>query len=208
MKVLAISGSHRKGKNTATMLRLVLAELEDGGAQTELVEAASLEIKYCLACNHCLRVAECSIQDDDMAMVADKMIAADAIVLGSPVYFGNVTARLKALMDRTRWMHMCENLLDGKVGAALTIAGLRNGGQEMTQMLLERFLQHHGLQVVEARDPRAGVYNIGPMGTLFASLDGGEIRWNRGIMDDTLAVRMCRILGQNLLRRLKQASVA
>ncbi len=206
MKVLAINGSHRKGKNTAKMLKLVLAELEKAGAQTELIEAADLNIKYCMACNRCLRVTECSIQDDDMTMLANKMIASNAIVIGSPVYFGNVTARMKALMDRTRWMHMCENLLDGKVGAALTIAGLRNGGQEMTQMLLERFLQHHGLQVVEARDPRAGVFNIGPMGTLFSSLDGEELRWNRGILEDALAVKMCQILGQNLLRRLKECS--
>lgn len=188
------------------MLRLVLAELEAGGAETELVEAVDLDIKYCLACNHCLQTSECSIQDDDMAMLADKMIASDAIVIGSPVYFGNVTARLKAIMDRTRPLHMCANLLDGKVGGALTIAGLRNGGQEMVQMILERFLQHHGLQVVEARDPRAGVYNIGPMGTLFDSLDDGEIRWNRGIMEDPLAVKMCRILGQNLLRRIEKRS--
>jgi multimeric flavodoxin WrbA len=130
------------------------------------------------------------------------MSASDAIILGSPVYFGNVTSRLKALMDRTRWMHMRENVLDGKLGAAVTHAGLRNGGQEMTQLILERFLQHHGLRVIEARDPRSGVYNLGPMGTLYDSLEGEEIRWRKGVMEDGLTVRTCRILGRNLLRLL------
>lgn len=203
MRALAINGSHRKGKNTAKMLGMVLEELERGGVQTELIEIADLNIKFCTACNHCLRSCECSIQDDDIPVVAQKMRASDAIILGSPVYFGNVTGRLKVFMDRTRWMHMAENLLDGKLGAALTHAGLRNGGQEMTQILLERFLQHHGLRVVEARDPRSGVYNLGPMGTLFDSFEGEAIRWKRGVMEDGLTVRTCRILGQNLLRILK-----
>ena len=96
------------------------------------------------------------------------------------------------------------NILDGKFGAASTNAGLRNGGQEMRPLILERFLQHQGLRVVEARDPRSGVYNLGPMGTLFDSLDGDEMRWKRGVMEDSLTVKTCRVLGQNLLRLLQQ----
>jgi len=202
MRALAINGSHRRGKNTAVMLKLVLEELEKGGARTELLEISDLRIEHCTACNHCLRKTECRIQEDDVAMVAERMSASDAIILGSPVYFGNVTSRLKALMDRTRWMHMRENVLDGKLGAAVTHAGLRNGGQEMTQLILERFLQHHGLRVIEARDPRSGVYNLGPMGTLYDSLEGDEIQWRKGVMEDALTVRTCRILGRNLLRLL------
>ncbi len=208
MRALAINGSHRGGKNTATMLKLVLHELESGGVSTELVELSELRISFCRACNRCLRKTECSIQDDDVPRVGEAMRAADAIVIGSPVYFGNVTGMLKTFMDRTRWMHMKENLLDGKLGAALTHAGLRNGGQEMTQLLMERYLQHLGLQVVEARDPRSGVYNLGPMGTLFEGLEGDEPRWKRGVMEDGLTVRMCHILGQNLLRRLQTSRVA
>jgi len=205
MKALAINGSHRKGKNTATMLRLVLEELEKEGVRTELLEISDLNIEFCRACNRCLKKSECSIQHDDVPRVAEKMTASDAIIIGSPVYFGNVTGMLKAFMDRTRWMHMTENLLDGKLGAALTHAGLRNGGQEMTQSILERFLQHHGLRVVEARDPRSGVYNLGPMGTLYDSMVGDEIHWKRGVMQDSLTVKTCRVLGQNLLRLLKQS---
>lgn len=207
MKALAINGSHRKGKNTARMLRLVLEELEKGGVQTELVEIVDLNIQFCTACNHCLRKIECRIMEDDIPAVAEKMIASDAIILGSPVYFGNVTGRLKVFMDRTRWMHMAQNSLDGKLGAALTHAGLRNGGQEITQLILERFLQHHGLRVIEARDPGAGVYNLGPMGTLFEGVDGEEMRWRKGVMEDSLTVMTCRILGRNLLRLLTNSCI-
>lgn len=204
MRALAINGSHRKGKNTATMLQLVLDELEKGGVQTELLEVSELKVEFCRACNRCLSKTECSIQGDDVPQVAGKMLASDVIIIGSPVYFGNVTGMLKALMDRTRWMHMSESLLDGKLGAAVTHAGLRNGGQEMTQLLLERFLQNHGLRVVEARDPQSGVYNLGPMGSLYEALAGDEIRWKKGVLEDRLAVKTCGILGHNILRLLNQ----
>lgn len=203
MKVLAINGSHRPGKNTAKMLRLVLEEVENNGGRTELLELANRKIHLCKACNKCLRQPECSIKDDDMAGIAEKMMAADGIVIGSPVYFTNVTSLMKIFFDRSRWMHMCRNLLDGKIGAAVTHAGLRNGGQELTQIILERFLQSHGLQVVEARDPVSPIYNLGPLGTMFESLESERIRWKKGVMEDTVTVMLCRSLGRNIANKLK-----
>lgn len=205
MKAIAINGSHRRGKNTAEMLRIVLEVLEQGGVDTELLEISDLHIEFCTSCNRCLRKTECSIKDDDMSLVGQKMLAADAIIIGSPVYFSNVTSKLKVFIERTRWMHMVENLLDGKLGAAITCAGLRNGGQEITQIILERFLQGHGMHIVEARDPKSNVLNIGPMGTLFDSYDGTAIQWKKGVLQDALAVKTCQILGNNLLRHMRQA---
>ncbi len=204
MKAIAINGSHRRGKNTANMLRMVLEVLEQGGVHTELLEVSDLHIEFCTSCNRCLMKTECSIKGDDMSLVGQKMLAADAFIIGSPVYFSNVTSKLKVFMERTRWMHMTENLLDGKLGAAVTCAGLRNGGQEMTQLILERFLQGHGMRVVEARDPKSGVLNIGPMATLFDAFDGDAIHWKKGVLQDALAVKTCQILGHNLLRHMRQ----
>ncbi len=201
MKVVAINGSHRKGKNTATMLRIILEETEKGGAETELVELMDYRIRYCLSCNQCLRKPKCSIEDDDMVQLADKLQSADAIVIGSPVYFGNVSGKLKVFMDRTRWLHMRENLLEGKLGAAVTHAALRNGGQEMTQVILERFLLSHGLHVVEAREPNRPIYNSATMGTMFNRLNDGRFRWKKSVLEDELAVEMCRALGRNILRK-------
>lgn len=202
MKVLAINGSHRPGKNTATMLNYVLEEISSNGLSTELIELSSCNIKLCKSCNRCLMKPECAIQDDDMVSIAEKMMAADAIILGSPVYFCNVSSMFKIFSDRTRWMHMCKNLLDGKIGGALTHAGLRNGGQEFTQLILERFIQAHGMRVIEARDPEKGVFNLGPMGTMFDSMDGDNIRWKKEVSVDYLAVKMCRSLGRNILKAL------
>ena len=204
MKVLAVNGSHRPGKNTATMLKLVLEEVEKDGGETELLELAECRIELCKACNRCLRQSECSIKTDDMASIGEKMMAADAIVLGSPVYFSNVTSLMKIFIDRSRWLHMCKNVLDGKIGGALTHAGLRNGGQETTQIILERFLQSHGLYVLEARDPSSGAYNLGPLGTMFESLEDGKISWKKGVMEDALAVMLCRSLGRNIVNKLRE----
>lgn len=203
MQVLAINGSHRPGKNTAIMLNLVLEEIKIGGFSTELIELSECNIKLCKACNKCLMKTECAIKDDDMSLLGKKMLESDAIILGSPVYFSNVTGLFKTFIDRSRWMHMCKNLLDGKIGAALTHAGLRNGGQEFTQNILERFLQAHGLHVVEARDPDTGVYNLGPLGAMFNSFDGENIRWHKDVTKDTLTVYTCRSLGRNILKALK-----
>ncbi|MEW5898755.1 MAG: flavodoxin family protein [Bacillota bacterium] len=204
MKVLALNGSHRKGKNTAAMLRLVLAEVEAAGIETELLEITDLNIRPCLSCNHCLQQPACRITDDDMPRLAEKMLAAQGIVLGSPVYFGNVTGLLKIFMDRTRWMHMTANLLEGKIGAAVTHAGLRNGGQEMTLLILERFLKAQGLLVVDDREPQGGIYNVGAAGSLYAGLEDKTIRWRRNVAEDALAVHSCRQLGRNLARKVRE----
>jgi multimeric flavodoxin WrbA len=202
MNVLAINGSHRPGKNTATMLNYVLEEIRPHGLSTELIELSGCSIKLCKSCNKCLMKPACAIQDDDMAGIAEKMMNADAIILGSPVYFCNVSSMFKIFSDRTRWMHMCKNLLDGKIGGALTHAGLRNGGQEFTQMILERFIQAHGMRVIEARDPEKGVFNLGPMGTMFDDMDEDKIRWKKDVSFDPLTVKMCQSLGRNILRAL------
>lgn len=202
MKVLAINGSHRRGKNTALMLGLVLKKVEESGVETELLELADHKIRLCSACNKCLQKSVCSIANDDMAMIAKKMVEADSIVLGSPVYFSNVTSLMKIFMDRTRWMHMSKNLLDEKVGGVVTHAGLRNGGQEMTQIILERFLQSHGVHVVDARIPGAPIYNLGVNGTMFDSMKEKDMVWKSGVMNDPLTVMMCRALGQNIVRKL------
>ncbi len=206
MKVLAINGSHRKGKNTALLLKLILEELEREGVETEFVEISDFKIEYCIACNRCLSKPECSIQDDDMKVLAEKLLTADAVIIGSPVYNANVTSRLKTFIDRTRWMHMRKELLHGKLGAAVVVAGLRNGGQEIAYTVLERFFASRGMKTVSVRDPEGGIYNMAVMATLFESLDpdSGKITWKRSVLDDELAVKTCKLLAKNILEELRK----
>lgn len=206
MKAIAINGSHRKGKNTAILLKTILEELSKNGVETKLFELTDFRIEYCKACNKCLFEPKCYIEDDDMGMLAKEMLESDVIIIGSPVYNANVTSRLKTFIDRTRWMHMKKELLHGKLGAAVTVAGLRNGGQELAHAVIERFFLSRGMKIVEARDPEAGIYNMGVMATLYDHLEGeGElpsIKWKKTVSDDPLAMAVCRMLARNILKEL------
>ncbi|WP_066634049.1 flavodoxin family protein [Desulfolucanica intricata] len=204
MKIIAVNGSHRKGKNTALMLNTVLEEAAAQGAAVELLELSDYNIKHCLSCNKCLGRPQCSITDDDMAGIAEKLLEADGIVLGSPVYWANVTALMKNFMDRTRYMHMTQNMLAGKVGAAVTIAGLRNGGQEMALRMMEFFLTAQGLLVVDPRGQEGPIMYGAAAGSLLADVQDGKILWRKSIMEDEAAILACRQLGRNMVNLISK----
>ncbi len=136
MKVLGISGSPRKGGNTDILVKEALKSAEENGADTEFVGLAGKEIKGCIACSDCGKKAKCVI-DDDMQEIYPKMVAADAIVLGSPVYFGTVTAQTKALIDRSYFLHKNGRKLAGKVGGAIAVGG--RAGHEISSMTIMDF---------------------------------------------------------------------
>ncbi|MEG0757835.1 MAG: flavodoxin family protein [Raoultibacter sp.] len=191
MKILAINGSHRPGKCTAELLEVALREAEALGAECELVELSQLSIGYCCACNACLMKSECSMSDD-MAGLVDKMLAADGIILGSPDYFSNVTARMKTFIDRTRYLHMVENKLKHKVGGMITVAGLNNCGLEPTVDVLERFFVTHEMLVVHPR-PAGPVLGAGCTGSTFGGFrEDGRIQWRRSTLEDPIAVEFAR----------------
>ena len=206
MKILAINGSHRKGKNTAEMLQTILDEAEAHGAETELVELMDYTIKECISCNKCLREAKCSITDDDMGQLYDKLLAADGIILGSPVYFSNVTGRLKDFIDRSRPLHMVRNALDGKIGGAVVHAGLRNGGQERALTILHAFLTEHGMLIASDRGGDDNIISTGPMGTMFSSCENGKMRYIKGVSQDEVALTSCQRLGRNTVNLIKKMS--
>lgn len=207
MKILAINGSHRKGKNTAAMLETVLAEAAALGAHTELVELMDYEIRECTSCNRCLRSTDCAITDDGMQVLYKKMREADGIVIGSPVYFSNVTGRLKDFMDRSRPLHMVKNELEGKVGGALVHAGLRNGGQELALQIIHTFMLGHGIIIAADRGGDEEILSTGPMATMFESYDGGRVKFKRSVEEDAIALVSCRRLGQQMVRLLERLGV-
>jgi multimeric flavodoxin WrbA len=197
VKVVAVNGSHRKGKNTSLMLQTVLDELAKDNVEVELIELADYEIKFCTSCNKCMRGPKCSITGDDMERLAAKLMMADGIVLGSPVYWANVSTLMKNFMDRTRFLHLNKNLLAGKVGAAVTIAALRNGGQEKCLNIMEDFLKGQGLIIADSRNPEEGITSNGAIGTRQHDYDGEKIIWNKGVEEDMIAMNACRQLAKN-----------
>lgn len=122
MKILGISGSPRKG-NTEWMLKTLLENAEGRGAETELILLRKAVVHMCRGCLTCAiggkrRKGNCVIKDD-MPEIYKKIKAADAIVMGTPVYFDMLTGLLKNFMDRTCpiWPK-----LKGKKMAAIAVA--------------------------------------------------------------------------------------
>lgn len=100
MKLVAIHGSPRQGNSSAIADRLLLSA-EKTGAKTESHYLNSLTYRGCQACNACKTKSERCVVTDDLTPVLDAILAADVVVLASPVYFGDVTGQFKSFFDRT-----------------------------------------------------------------------------------------------------------
>ncbi|HEM55773.1 MAG: flavodoxin family protein [Fervidicoccus fontis] len=130
MKAIAISGSAKKGGNTAFMLKTVLEELDREKIQTELIELADEEIKSCTACYKCFKNKDkkCVIKDDNLNHYIQKLIESDIIILGSPVYLVDITPKLIAFMERCGMVSIANKyLLKRKVGAGVVVRYRRAG---------------------------------------------------------------------------------
>ena len=129
MKVVAFNGSPRKDGNTTILIKHVLRELEKEGIETELVQLSAKEIHGCIACHKCFENKDqrCAVKTDAANEYIEKMVAAHGIILGSPVYFMDVTPEMKALIDRAGFVSLANGrMLKNKVGGA--IAALRRAG--------------------------------------------------------------------------------
>lgn len=204
MRIVAINGSHRAGKGTAALLQAALDAAAEAGAQTELVELSALEIGYCAGCNACLGKPACALSDDMDDLVV-KMKAADALILGSPDYFANVSGRMKTFIDRTRPLHMVENALKGKVGGMVATAGLDNCGAEETIGVLDRFFATHEMLVVHPRPQGPVLANSATASQFGGFNEQGRVAWRR-VEDDTVAVSFARQLGLDIAELVRRLS--
>ncbi|HEY3323740.1 MAG TPA: flavodoxin family protein [Planctomycetota bacterium] len=133
MKAIAICGSPRKEGNTEFLLKHCLDVLNKNNIETELVRLSGLAIKPCGACQGCSKSKDktCSIKDDDFHIVFGKMLSADIIIVGSPVYFGSATPQIMSLLDRAGYVSRVNgNLLSRKLGGPVVVA--RRAGQNFT----------------------------------------------------------------------------
>ncbi|MBN1693729.1 MAG: flavodoxin family protein [Dehalococcoidales bacterium] len=128
MKAIGIVGSPRKGGNSEILTKHCLKAIKEEGLETELIRLAGLDIKGCNACGYCFKNPnECSIEDD-LQPIHKKMLAADIIVVSSPVYYGSATSLIKGLLERAGYMS--RGKYAGKVGGPITVA--RRAGQNFT----------------------------------------------------------------------------
>lgn len=103
--VVALNGSpHRQG-NTATLMAWVLEGCQSAGATVEWVHVVDYHVEYCQGCFTCMRTGDCPIQDD-LTQVRGKLLAADGLVVGAPVYSGHPPAQMRTLMDRLTLLNL------------------------------------------------------------------------------------------------------
>ncbi|MGB2579465.1 multimeric flavodoxin WrbA [Elusimicrobium simillimum] len=99
-QILVISGSPRKGGNSDILCDEFIKGAKESGHTAEKVFISGKNIAYCKGCMACMNTAKCVIQDD-AADILDKMVQADIIVFATPIYFYNMSAQLKTLIDRS-----------------------------------------------------------------------------------------------------------
>jgi len=188
MKVVAFNGSARKDGNTALLVGHVFRELEAEGIETELVQLAGKRIRGCAACYKCFENKDkrCAVKDDFLNECLAKMPEADGIILASPTYFADVSAEMKALIDRAGLVSMAnDRMLARKVGAA--VVAVRRAGS------------------IHAFDSMNHFFLIQQM------IVPGSIYWNVGIgrnigevEADEEGVRTMKVLGRNMAWLLKR----
>jgi len=189
MKVVAFNGSPRVNGNTAQSLKIVLAELEKEGIETEIVQLGGRKVFGCLACGKCRENKDnrCARKDDEMNTFIEKMEEADGIIIGSPTYFSNVSTEVKALIDRCGFVAKSNGgtLFKGKVGAS--VVSVRRAGSTFTYSAINFFFG-----IAEMIICSSNYWNM----TL--ALNPGDVQ------KDAEGVQTFQVLGKNMAELLKK----
>jgi multimeric flavodoxin WrbA len=100
MKIVGFIGSPRKKGNTTTIVNEVLRGAQEAGAETKVFNLNQLSIRGCQGCYKCQTPEGKCVQKDDMAPLYDEIYSADAVVIGTPIYWFQVTGQTKTFIDR------------------------------------------------------------------------------------------------------------
>ena len=148
MKAIAINGSPRKGWNTDLVLQEALKGAADAGAEVEMIHLYDLNFTGCRSCFACKRKgaepAKC-FWKDDLSPVLDKILSADAVFFGTPIYFGEITSQMRALIERLSFILMTyddysKKLFHGKVncGCFYTMNVPQEGYEKMYEVRMQQ----------------------------------------------------------------------
>ncbi len=188
MKVIAFNGSARPDGNTSILLRYVAGELEKEGIETEIFTLGGKKIHGCRACRRCFENKDrrCSVTDDILNECIEKMIEADGIILGSPTYFTDVSAEMKALIDRAGLVAKANGDMFRRKAGAAVIAVRRAGSIHAFDTINHFFLI--GQMII----PGSNYWNMG------IGLDKGDVE------EDEDGIRTMKLLGANMAWLLKR----
>ncbi|HDQ13494.1 MAG TPA: flavodoxin family protein [Sediminispirochaeta sp.] len=182
MRVLAINGSARPEGNTAFFIRKCFEPLKEAGHHCEVINLAGKVVRGCTACLSCREEGNdrCIYDDDIINTCIDEMERADAIIIASPVYFSDITAETKALIDRAGYVARGNgNFLSRKIGADITVA--RRAGTVHALHSINQFFFINDMVV-----PGSSYWNI----ALAKEIGDGE--------KDEEGIRTMRRLGENI----------
>jgi multimeric flavodoxin WrbA len=147
--LLGICGSPRK-QGTAYAVEYALKYAsEKFGFDTEFWTVRGKEIKYCTHCDYCIREKKGCINEDDVQKLYLILEEAKYLLIGTPVFQGNLSGQLKTILDRCRGLVAKKpNVFKGKYGTALAVGGDRSGGQEIAiRSILDFYQQNHIIPV-------------------------------------------------------------
>jgi multimeric flavodoxin WrbA len=156
MKIVGISCSPRKGKSTKFALEVCLQAVKETSPDigTLLIELSETKMNGCIACGKCMKVLECSQEDDFPKMIpilSDPELA--GLVMATPVYFGSMTSQCKAFLDRCVMFRRNGFLLRNKVGGVIAVGGVRNGGQELAIQAVQAAMLVQDMIIVSEGQP-------------------------------------------------------
>lgn len=157
-KILVISSSPRKGGNSSYLCERFAEGARQSGHEVELISLVGKKIGYCAGCYGCQTLGAC-VQKDDAKEILDKMLAADVLVLGTPVYFYTMSAQLKALIDRT--VAIYPNLTNKQFYYIMTMADENDAKFHGTVEALRGFLDCYEGSVEAGMVRACGVYEKG-----------------------------------------------
>ncbi len=138
MYVIGISGSPRKNGNTTILVKEVLKHIKGKGVKKRFISLAGLNINPCDSCDRCWKEKTDCVIDDDIKWIIKEIEKADVIILGSPTYFGMVSAQLKMLIDRTVSLYEKETFIN-KIGAAVVTNDVGSYGGRLVVEAISQF---------------------------------------------------------------------
>ena len=186
MRILGVVGSPRKGGNTEILMREVLNVAHEAGCEKEMFLMSEKQVSPCDACGTCFEAGSCVVQDD-MQELYPMLDRADGIIIGSPVYFGSVSAQTKAIMDRM-FSLLRRRALKDKVAGALVVT--RRVGAIQARSLIYSFCMAQGMVLA------GGAIGYGrEIGDVLTGVGGGI---------NMSALEEARLLGANVVQLAKR----
>lgn len=155
-KVIGICGSPRKNGNTEQLLNVCMNRIRELGGEAELITLCDKNIRGCIACMKCKekKDGKCHGHDDELNDIAAKIYDADAVIFGSPVYFGTPTPEILAVIHRIGYVNRASGgLLRNKVGTSIAVA--RHAGQNFTLATMNFFFY-----INEMIQPGSSYWNV------------------------------------------------